>query len=102
MYFLRVGRVNLAAVRKLNYSYFEMVARQPFDLKEKELRRLSVVYGPSNGRTDKLVKKILEKSNIPFTPPSYDDYTDETTPLDDSDVFYDTSYKLAPGVKPSL
>ncbi|KAL1415402.1 hypothetical protein MTO96_006847 [Rhipicephalus appendiculatus] len=57
------NRVDLALVRKINSSYFDAVVRQPFDIGEEKLADVTVVYGPSNDRTDKLINKLLEKTN---------------------------------------
>ncbi|XP_070392967.1 phospholipid-transporting ATPase ABCA3-like isoform X2 [Dermacentor albipictus] len=52
-------RVNLACVKKINASYAEDVTREAFDMVNAR-RQLAVVYGPSNDRTDKLVKRLLD------------------------------------------
>ncbi|KAL1442737.1 hypothetical protein MTO96_030655 [Rhipicephalus appendiculatus] len=62
-YFLRIDRVDLADVRKLNSAYLELENRQRIDLSRVDLSRVYVVYGPRNSRTDKLINKLLEKSH---------------------------------------
>ncbi|KAH7945775.1 hypothetical protein HPB49_015358 [Dermacentor silvarum] len=71
--FLSSDRVDLTCVNKINSTYIRNVVRKQFRV-EALRHKVAVVYGPSNDRTDKLVKRLLDwmHSDIPGRRPHND------------------------------
>ncbi|KAH7945825.1 hypothetical protein HPB49_016037 [Dermacentor silvarum] len=58
-FFLSNDHVDLADVKKINSTYTQDLVRWDFDIAGLR-RKVAVVYGPSNDRTDKMVRRLLE------------------------------------------